>query len=279
MNAPGGALNLELDPQGYWYARNQPALSYPEDGNESCFTFEDDSFWFRHRNDVIRCLVEQYPPGGLIFDVGGGNGYVSAGLERAGFPTVVVEPGRSGAENACRRGLRSVVNATLEAAQFASAVADAVGLFDVLEHIEDEADFLASIRQLLKPGGRIYLTVPAFQMLWSNEDTLAGHFRRYTRASLTRVLQAAGFQVEFATYFFCVLPFPVFFLRSIPSRLGWRKDPSLRRSRQEHVRRGFVGQVLDRVWSGELAWLKRRRWIPLGGSCFAVARLPSRHQA
>lgn len=276
---PGGAVGLQFDPRGYWYARHEQPVSYPEDGNDSCFSFEDDSFWFRHRNNVIASLMRRFPPGGSIFDIGGGNGYVAAGLESAGFSTVVVEPGRTGAENACRRGLRNVVNATIEAAQFTPETLDAVGLFDVLEHIQDESRFLSSVRQLIKPGGRIYLTVPAFQFLWSREDECAGHYRRYTRKSLAAVLRESGFQVEFVTHFFWFLPLPVFLLRSIPSRLGWRKDPSTALAKREHAHQGFPGKLLDRVLSGELAWLNAGRTIPLGGSCLAVARLPDPHAA
>jgi len=271
---PGGARNLKYDPKGYWYAKDAVPLSYPADGNDTCFSFEDDSFWFRHRNNVISTMMRQFPPGGAIFDIGGGNGYVAAGLERAGFSTVLVEPGRVGAENACRRGLRKVVNATVETAQFVPGSADAVGLFDVLEHIQDESAFLASIRRLMKPGGRIYLTVPAFQLLWSKEDDFAGHYRRYSQALLTKVLSDAGFHVEFASYFIWFLPLPIFFLRAIPSRLGWRGKPSTNRAKQEHTHTGFTAKVIDWVLSNELSRLNSKRTIPLGGSCIAVARLP-----
>jgi 2-polyprenyl-3-methyl-5-hydroxy-6-metoxy-1,4-benzoquinol methylase len=54
----------------------------------------------------------------------------------------------------------------------------------VLEHIDDEQAFLREIRRCLAPGGRIYLSVPAGRWLWSDDDVQAGHFRRYTCASL-----------------------------------------------------------------------------------------------
>ena len=67
------------------------------------------------------------------------------------------------------------------------------GLFDVLEHIPDDAGSLGGVHRLLAPGGgRLYLTVPAYPWLWSPEDELSGHCRRYTLAGLRRVVERAG---------------------------------------------------------------------------------------
>lgn len=271
--APGGACRVTLDARGIWASQATTSVSYPTDGNAQCFTLEEQSFWFRHRNQVIVETVRQFPPSGPVFDIGGGNGFVAAGLESAGFPTVLVEPGRTGAENACRRGLRNVINATTDEAGFAPDSLDAVGLFDVLEHIPDDLGFLQSLRHLMRPGGRIYLTVPAFQLLWSNEDEYAGHKRRYRRQSLAQVLQAAGFDVEYLTYCFWFLPLPVFVLRAMPSWLGWRKEPTKQSAVQEHsTKRGLTGWIVDRALSWELARIARGQTLCMGNSCLAVAR-------
>lgn len=270
---PGGARNLSLDPKGYWVAARSETLSYPSDGNDACFSLEDNSFWFRHRNDVIAAAVQQFPPSGPIFDIGGGNGYVAAGLERAGFATVVVEPGQTGAENALRRGLQNVVCATVDAADFTVGAIDAVGLFDVLEHIEDDLAFLVSLRRLLRPCGRVYVSVPAFQFLWSSEDEIAGHYRRYTRRSLGELFLAADMEVEFLTYFFWFLPIPIWLLRAIPSRLGWRRASSLQTATREHTaNQGVRGRLVGWALSREITRMHRRRAIRFGGSCLAVAR-------
>ena len=270
---PGGASGLVYDPIGFWVAESHSVLSYPADGNELCHSLEEGSFWFRHRNELIAGTLRRFPPGGTLFDVGGGNGYVAAGLERAGFPTVLVEPGRTGAANACRRGLRNVINATTDEAGFAPESLDAVGLFDVLEHIPDDLGFLQSLHRLMRPGGRIYLTVPAFQLLWSSEDEYAGHQRRYRRQSLAQVLQATGFDIEYLTYCFWFLPLPVFLLRAIPSWLGWRKEPTQQSATKEHYKKsGFAGWLVNRALSWELARVARGQTLGMGNSCLAVAR-------
>ena len=127
--APG----LTFDPAGYWVSRVGEAVSYPDDGHDHCFSIEEDSFWFRHRNAVITDLARHFPPDGYFFDVGGGNGYVARGLESAGFPCVLLEPGGQGAANAVARGVKNVVRSTLEDAHFEPASLGAVGLFDVID--------------------------------------------------------------------------------------------------------------------------------------------------
>ncbi len=249
------------------------AISYPAEGNAHAFAVEDDSFWFRHRNALIAEALRQFPPGGPIYDIGGGNGFVSQGMERAGFPSVLVEPGSAGAANGRRRGLANVVCATIETAGFADHSLPAVGIFDVLEHIERDAAFLQSLHRLLVPGGRLLVTVPAYNFLWAHDDVYAGHFRRYTRRSLAADLRANGFEVDYTSYFFWFLPLPIFFLRSIPSRLGWRSDPSLTTTQKEHAQRdGLSQKVLRKAMDWEIRRVGQRRSIPLGSSCLAVAR-------
>jgi SAM-dependent methyltransferase len=248
-------------------------ISYPVQGNTHSFAVEDESFWFRHRNAIIAEALRQFPPGGTVYDIGGGNGFVAKGLEDAGFPAVLVEPGPAGAANARRRGLANVVCATVEAAGFDDHSLPAAGMFDVLEHIEDDAAFLRSLHRFLVPGGRLYLAVPAYNLLWAHDDVYAGHFRRYTRRSLAAVLQANGFRIEYASYFFWFLPLPIFLLRSLPSRLGWRSNPTLETVQKEHAhRKGFAHNLLQKAMAWEIGRIARRRAIPFGSSCLTVAR-------
>ena len=91
------------DDDGVWRDTELEVISYPADGNESCFRIEEDSFWFRHRNQVIGSLVSNFPPDGVFFDVGGGNGFVAKALQDQGQTTVLVEPGGQGCERRAKR--------------------------------------------------------------------------------------------------------------------------------------------------------------------------------
>ncbi len=247
-------------------------MSYPEDGHRFLASVEETSFWFRHRNLAIQTVVRRSPPEGPIFDLGGGNGLVSRGLLDAGFPVVLVEPGPDGVANALRRELPVVIQATAKAAGFRDGSLPAVGMFDVLEHLEDDTGTLRWLSKTLRPGGLLYLTVPALGWLWSGEDAHLGHHRRYSRRLLASRLEEAGFVVEQASYLFAALVPPIFAVRTVPSRLGLgRRSERLRRT--EHSGGGMSGALAPLF-----AWERRRladgRGIPVGTSVIATARLP-----
>ena len=267
------ASNLQPGPDGLWHPRSRSRFDYPDEGNAFCFQVEDHSFWFRHRNACILDAVRRRPPAGPIFDIGGGNGFVARALVDAGYEAVVVEPGQTGARNAQARGLAPVVCAALADAGFAHGSLPAAGLFDVLEHMPDDRAALAQLADLLPRDGRLYLTVPAYQWLWSTEDDLGGHHRRYSAGSLRRVVEAAGFVVEHATQFFWPLPLPILLLRAIPSRLGIRPAADAAAIRNELQPRESAGvRALGALLDLEARWLRGGRRIPFGGSCLMVAR-------
>ena len=280
MNSAGGVpLPLESDDtltrsaHGYWAAPGSDTVSYPKEGANLFFLLEDESFWFGHRNHSILRLLKRFPPGGTLVDVGGGNGAVAAAVQGAGHSVVLVEPGEDGARNAVSRGVTHVVRATVESAGFRPGTLPAVGLFDVVEHVSEDRVFFETLSRLMVPGGRLYVSVPAYPWLWSSEDRIAGHFRRYTRGSLTRVLGAAGFRVEYTSYLFSALPLPIFLSRTVPSRLGRRAGQQLPDANGHRVsgRRGPFGWLFHRLLSLEQAAIGRAWGIPLGSSVVAVA--------
>ena len=76
---------------------------------------------------------------------------------------------------------------------------------DVIEHIEDDSEALVTIHTLLKTGGLLLLTVPAYQFLYSHHDATLGHYRRYTKKSISSLIQKAGFCIKRCDYFFSFL--------------------------------------------------------------------------
>lgn len=269
------ADRLALSADGIRYSTDQEAVSYPSDGNEACFKIEESSFWFDHRNSCIAAAVRNHPPRNNepIFDIGGGNGFVSLGLIRAGFETVLVEPGPRGASNGKLRGIQTVICATTTSAAFRRSTLEAVGLFDVIEHIEDDLRFVETIRGLLKVGGRLYATVPAYSALWSAEDDRAGHFRRYTRRSIESLLERAGFTVDYSTYIFRPLPLPILMLRALPYRLGFSEffGSKTDASSDHRAPKGRAGGVMNSILRQEVKHIERNGRMSFGGSCLLVA--------
>jgi SAM-dependent methyltransferase len=260
---------------GLYRPRSVGEVSYPTDGNDACLQVEDGSYWFRHRNACILATIRRYPPAGALYDVGGGNGFVSLALQAAGHSVVLVEPG-SGAVNGLRRGVETVVQSTLADAEFDPDSIDAIGIFDVVEHVQHDVAFLTMIRNVLKPQGLVYCAVPALTWLWSDEDVRAGHYSRYMARSLANAMRAAGLRVEFVSSFFTWLILPVLAFRSIPSLVNSRRrTPDGHASlKADHSLSQLLNRVVQRAHAWELARIAGGRGIRLGTSPICVARRP-----
>jgi SAM-dependent methyltransferase len=208
-------------------------ISYPSDGNSVCYQLEDHSFWFKHRNDVIENVVRKFKKPGTFADVGGGNGFVAKMVQDKFFDLEVslIEPGKSGCENAKKRGIRKIYNEILSEHKSVEKY-DNIGLFDVIEHIENDQDFLKEVHSRLNDHGRVFITVPAYQSLWSKEDVEAGHFRRYNLDSLIKTARNSGFRVIYSSYFFAILVPLIFLLKSLPFKLG---VDNKREAKSDHV--------------------------------------------
>ena len=277
QDIPSISTGLKLGEDGIWYSqdRHEVLLSLRE-AMRIALRIEDGSFWFRHRNNCILSVVKSHSPGKYetIFDIGGGNGFVSLGLSRAGFNVALLEPGKTGATNAKRRGLENVICATTSSANLKPGSIGAAGLFDVIEHMEDDLRFLKSIGTLMKKNGRLYATVPAYSFLWSDEDVSAGHFRRYTLASISAVIESAGLRVEFCSYIFRFLPVPIFLLRTLPFKLGLSR--ALRNAKSAAGEHGtgdsVVSRLMDTIGRREIRHLDNGKAMRFGGSCLVVAK-------
>jgi SAM-dependent methyltransferase len=222
-------------------------------------------------------LIKRYCPGDAVFfDVGGGNGFVSKAVQDAGIETVLFEPG-PGAVNAKNRGVKNVVSSAFQDVDSIDAPMQAVGLFDVLEHIEDDVKFLSEIYARMGKGGKVFISVPAYMFLWSDEDVDAGHFRRYTLGGLKKKLQAAGFSGVYGTYFFNFLVLPILFLRALPFRMGFKTlKNSLEQRKNEHTApRGAAGAVIKFLSGLEVKAITGNGKICAGGSCLFVAEKKS----
>ncbi len=258
---------------GIWFSKDKTNISYPVKGNERCFQIEDNSFWFKHRNHCITLAVKQYSPSDVFLDIGGGNGFVAEALEQNNIKSILLEPGLEGAVNAKKRGLKNIICASFETAGLRESSVKAAGLFDVLEHIKDDLLFLKSVHTILAEQGLLYITVPAYKALWSDDDVDAGHFRRYSTKKLESILTQANFELVYSTYFFSLLPLPIFMLRCIPSKLRYLKHKkSDSYYKKEHLPKPMLTRFLSWFWRKELSCISQKKKIPFGSSCFIVAR-------
>lgn len=259
---------------GIWYGEGCQNLSYPKEGNDKCFEVEVKSFWFRHRNDCILELIKKYPPagGGPILDVGGGNGFVAKAMLDAGWQVILVEPGQAGVINAKKRGVENIICGTIESSGFKKNSVPAIGVFDVVEHIKEDLQFMKRLVKVLKPGGLLYLTVPAHSLLWSSEDQYAGHFRRYSLSGLKQKLAMAGLGTVFGTYIFRILPLPIFICRALPSWLGFEIGGPQKIGKDHSKKQGLAGYVMQKAFVSEICRIAKGKASRIGASCLLAAR-------
>lgn len=191
------------------------SISFPDTGYNQNFKIEGNSFWFQHRNRVILELLANSPKSETWWDIGGGNGCVAFELQARGWNIKLLEPGKAGCQNAKARGVEHVYCGTIEDLPEESIIENAM-CCDVIEHIEHSSRFLEDLNKKMIEKGKLIITVPAFQGLWSNEDTWAGHFRRYNHLSLKEEVEGAGFTCIYASYFFVPLVIPMWIIRRLP---------------------------------------------------------------
>jgi hypothetical protein len=250
-------------------------ISYPKDGNSVSYLIEEKSWWFQFRNKFIVSYVKKFASNSIFWDIGGGNGFVSKGLQENGITTILVEPGIEGAINASNRGINHVFCATLEELQVNSEMIESAGLFDVLEHIEDANGFLLKINKSIKKDGKLFITVPAYNFLWSVDDDFAGHFKRYNLNSLNKALKKAGFETVKSSYFYSVLIVPIFFFRTLKQKITGAQNhdiSDINKINNEHSNGGVLVAIMKQIWKLEHLMIRKGIKIPFGASCLVVAK-------
>lgn len=233
------------------------------------FSLEDHYWWFVARRSLALGLLRRFgpPPGeGSVLDLGCGTGAVLRELDRD-WPAVGFDFS-SEALRFCRsRGLPRLVRGDAQTLPFRDESFGAVVGLDLYEHLEFDETALRETWRVLRPGGALVLSVPAFPWLWGPHDVALMHFRRYRRAEVAARLRSAGFEVSLCTYSVFLL-FPVVAaIRFFEKRRRGPAEASLP-PLPPWANRGLIG--LQRFEAA----LIRRMPLPFGSSVVAVGRRP-----
>lgn len=231
---------------------------------------EATSFWFRARNRLIVWSLNRYLPDLRSFlEIGCGTGFVLAGIRQA-FPNAALcgsEIFSEGLPFAAAR-LPGVELLQMDARRIPFVDHfDAVGAFDVLEHIEQDQEVLTQLHRALVPGGGLIVTVPQHRFLWSRQDDFACHVRRYSSRELRAKVEAAGFRIVKMTSFVSLL-LPLM----LASRLPKRKADAKFDVCGELILPRSVNLVLEAVMMVERTLIQCGVSFPVGGSLLLVAR-------
>jgi SAM-dependent methyltransferase len=238
---------------------------------------EDRHFWFIGRRQALLTALRRHVPDlrqRRLFDVGCGSGGLLAFLGRSGVPL-------AGACDVYPESLRLVrrhldVPLVLvddgEPPPLGPGGHDLIGMFDVLEHLDDDLGALRALRRGLSPGGVLALTVPAHAWLFDEMDELAYHRRRYSRRGLATLLRRAGFEVRAVSHFMAPLVPPLLLLRSLGRALRGRNAAPERRALEFRVVPG-INEGMRAVLAVERV-VMRVAPVPFGSSLVAVAAVP-----
>jgi SAM-dependent methyltransferase len=246
---------------------------FPPERFDRLYGAETRNFWYRARARLIRRLVlERLAAGSAFIEIGCGTGSVLEALSGAGLELTGAEAYVDGLQRA-RRRLPSASFVQLDARRLPfRARFDGAGLFDVLEHVDDDEAVLREVREALKPGGWVFLTAPQHPWLWSANDEVALHRRRYRRGELADKARRAGFVVERQTSFVTTLLPVMAALRALKRRApaGDPYEAVLRELELPAALNGALGAAMRL----DEALIALGASLPAGGSVFVVARRP-----
>ena len=242
---------------------------------ERMYRFEDRYWWFIARRHLILTLLGQHYPatGGLqILDIGCGTGAMLDNL--APYGAVVGADFSPEALQFCTaRGVHaSLSRADVRRLPFADSVFDVVTAMDIIEHIDDDKAAASEIFRVLKPGGRLLVSVPAFQSLWSEHDEALHHYRRYTSPRLKDLFQRVGLSVDKISYTVTSLFPPIWAYRQMSNLLPKRRAAGEKKANLVSFA-GPINTALLKLSQWETGLVSRLN-LPFGVSVVCVARKP-----
>lgn len=225
-------------------------------------------WWYQGRLDIISAVLEKHLTRGAdldILEIGAGSGVNIPRLKDYGNVDVVeMHPGAREMIEATYPDVEVRDGALPDHGLFNDKRYDVVGMFDVLEHVGPHVEALVAIRENMSPEGHLFLTVPAYQWLWSQHDEAMHHFRRYSADDLRAALEEAGWHVENVGYFNTFL-FPLALVARLKDRLF---RPAI--SSGISVPASPVNRVFKRLFSSEAGRVVKGGY-PFGLSLMAVA--------
>jgi SAM-dependent methyltransferase len=230
---------------------------------------EDRHWWYRGRRNVIERVIAdlRLPARARILDAGCGSGRNMVELARHGTVTGV-ELSDTSIDLARARGAGEVIAGSVLEMPLDGDSFDLSVCLDVIEHLEDDLGALRELRRVLAPGGPLLVTVPAYQWLWSGHDEVNHHHRRYTRRSLQRVAEQAGWDQVRTTYFNSLL-LPAAIVLRVLDRFSRKTTES---SLDLWVPPEPLNWLLERPLALEAGLIGRGGRIPAGLSLLAVFR-------
>jgi len=235
------------------------------------YKLESFYWWFVARRNLLELLVKDIVKRfdrPTLLDVGCGTGINFSVLSKCGEAF-----SSDASEEALRfsrsRGTTGLVRSDLESLPFAASTFDVVTALDVLEHVDNDLAAMDEILRVIRTGGVLIITVPAYGFLWSEHDEALHHRRRYAASELRNKLTNAGFEVERITYYITFLFFPILLMRFVQSL----SKKSIHAKTSHVILPAWLNSLLIGILAFERTLL---RWMnfPFGVSIVCLAQKP-----
>ncbi|MBD2178715.1 class I SAM-dependent methyltransferase [Pseudanabaena sp. FACHB-1998] len=229
---------------------------------------EHQHWWFRARREILTNLIARSLPQGAILDVGCGTGFVLELLQSqyaSQYESWGLDISAIALQFCHDKGLKKVEQGEIDRNTLPANYFDLIMFLDIIEHLDHDLETLKRARQYLKSQGQILITVPAYQFLWSAHDEIHNHKRRYTKSQIGKLLQQAGYEISFISYFNTFL-FPLIFLARSMGKLSRRHHAS-----DVSLPSALVNQSLYQIFSWEKNLIPSISF-PFGVSILCLAR-------
>ena len=255
---------------------------------QEMYEMETDHWWFVGKRRLVERVLQPYlrsakmlggaacalsdgKPNLKILDVGCGTGAAAAAFMKYGS-VVATDRSPFALDLARSRGLKNTVVCAADQLPFSDAAFDTLLALDIIEHVDDDAATLADFARVLKPGGTVAIHVPAWPSLWSRHDVAIEHRRRYTRRSLSKLLQNSPLETEHIGWTNMSVLFPAALHRGL-QRLSRHREVT-QPERQDNF---SLPKPLNLFMTGLLdleGRIAARVGLPIGLSLIAIATKP-----
>ena len=228
---------------------------------------EQTHWWFVGRRRLFRAHIEALglPADAAVLDVGTSTGTNLRLLKDMGFTGYRgLDPSPDAIRWCAEKGLGIVDQGTVLAIPHPDATFDLILATDIIEHVDDDVAALAELRRVLKPGGTLLLTVPAFPSLWGLQDEVAHHKRRYRMGPFLAAVSKAGLRTRERYHFNFLLFAPIWVARQLIRLAGIRLES------ENQVNTPALNGILKAVFSADVAAARVLR-PPFGVSILALA--------